>query len=137
MHRSRLFACASSLLLTACSVDVGGVFEKDSGTHAGSLVVGDEPFAVKSGAAVLAQGGNAVDAVTATYFALAVTYPVAAGLGGGGICIVHDAASRRNEEFDFLARDASGGGPYAVAGNVRGFSLMQSVYGIVPWQRVV
>lgn len=97
--------------------------------------MGDEPFAVRAGASVLAQGGSAVDAVTATYFALAVTYPVAAGLGGGGICIVHDAVTGRNEEFDFLARDASGGGPFAVPGNVRGFAMMQNAYGALPWQR--
>lgn len=103
--------------------------------RSGSLVVGDEPLAVRAGASVLSQGGSAVDAVTATYFALAVTYPVAAGLGGGGICIVHDSATGRTEEFDFLARDASGGGPFAVPGNVRGFALMQNDYGALPWQR--
>lgn len=140
MLRSRFLVCVSGLLLlSACSLDISGAFGPDngagSGAHAGSLVVGDEPFAVKSGAAIVAQGGSAVDAVTATYFTLAVTYPAAAGLGGGGICIVHDAVTGQNEEFDFLARDASGGGAYAVPGNVRGFALMQSAYGAVPWQR--
>ncbi len=101
------------------------------------MVVGDEPFAVRAGAALLSQGGSAVDAVTATYFTLAVTYPAAAGLGGGGICIVHDAATGQNEEFDFLARDAGAGGSFAIPGNVRGFALMQSIYGTVPWQRDV
>lgn len=108
-----------------------------SGARSGSLVVGDEPFAVQAGAAMLAQGGSAVDAVTATYFTLAVTYSAAAGLGGGGICMVHDAATGQNEEFDFLARDAGGGGAYAIPGNVRGFALMQSAYGTLPWQRDV
>ena len=98
-------------------------------------MVGDEPFAVRAGASVLAQGGSAVDAVTATYFALAVTFPAAAGLGGGGICIVHDAVTGQNREFDFLARDASGGGSFAVPGNVRGFAMMQNAYGALPWQR--
>jgi gamma-glutamyltranspeptidase/glutathione hydrolase len=85
----------------------------------------------------LAYGGNAVDAVTATYFALSVTYPVAAGLGGGGLCIVHDPAHSRTEAFDFLAREPGRGGAYAVPGNVSGFSLLQASYGILPWQRVV
>lgn len=142
MLRSRVLACVSSLLLSACSIDLSGSLGLSGGGAAGgnrtaSLVVGDEPFAVRTGASILSQGGSAVDAVTAAYFTLSVTYPVAAGLGGGGICIVHDAASGRNEEFDFLARDSSGGGAYAVPGNVRGFALMQSMYGTLPWQRDV
>ena len=125
--------------MSGCTFDLGGTVGLDDAGASGAsaLVVGDEPFAVKVGAQALAQGGTAADAATAMYFALSVTYPVAAGLGGGGICIVHDAASGRTEEFDFLARDSSGGGAYAVPGNVRGFGLLQSQYGALPWQRDV
>ena len=143
MFRSHLFAGAAGLLLLAgCSVDVGSLNLGSSlgmgGTaKATALVVGDEPFAVRVGAITLAQGGDAVDAATAMYFALSVTYPVAAGLGGGGICIVHDSARSQSQEFDFLARDAAGGGAYAIPGNVRGFALMQSAYGTLPWQKVI
>jgi gamma-glutamyltranspeptidase/glutathione hydrolase len=147
MFCSRILAgIAGLLLLSSCSVDLGlgdrlGLGDLGLGGTNGEsnvgLVVGDEPFAVKAGAAILAQGGDAVDAATAMYFALAVTYPVAGGLGGGGICIVHDPATNRNEEFDFLARDAAGGGAYGVPGNVRGFALMQTAYGVLPWQRVI
>jgi gamma-glutamyltranspeptidase/glutathione hydrolase len=115
------------------SLGVGG----GSGARTGSLIVGDEPIAVRAGATILSEGGSAVDAVTATYFTLATTFPIAAGLGGGGICIVHDGAWGRSEEFDFLPRDASSGGPYAVPGNVRGFAIMQNSYGRLPWQRDV
>ncbi len=108
-----------------------------SGATAHALAVGDEPFAVKAGAAILAEGGSAADAATAMYFTLAVTYPVAAGLGGGGICVVRDAASGQSEEFDFLAHDANAKGAYAVPGNVRGFAMLQSIYGALPWQRDV
>lgn len=100
-------------------------------------VVGDEPRAVEVGATVMGQGGDAADAAAATYFALSVTYPMAAGIGGGGICIVYDPSSKKADEFDFLARDTSGGGPYAIPGNVAGFALLQSTYGRLPWQRVV
>jgi gamma-glutamyltranspeptidase/glutathione hydrolase len=126
------------LLLTGCSLDIGSTVGL-SGTEgtAGALVVGDEPFAVRTGAAILGQGGNAVDAATAMYFALSVTYPVAAGLGGGGICIVHDPAKNTTQEFDFEARDAAQPGAYAVPGNVRGFAVMQASYGALPWQKVV
>jgi len=139
MFYSRALAgLAGMLLLAGCSVDIGSSVGLGSATATpGALVVGDEPFAVQSGAAILAQGGNAVDAATAMYFALSVTYPVAAGLGGGGICIVHDPVKNQTQEFDFVPRDAAGGGAYAVPGNVRGFALMQMAYGALPWQKVV
>jgi len=138
LYSRALAGLAGMLLLAGCSVDIGSSvgLGGSSATH-GALVVGDEPFAVQAGAAILAQGGNAVDAATAMYFALSVTYPMAAGLGGGGICIVHDPVKNQTQEFDFLARDAAGGGAFAVPGNVRGFALMQMAYGAVPWQKVV
>jgi gamma-glutamyltranspeptidase/glutathione hydrolase len=125
---------AASLVFCGCSVDLGLAPEQPK---SGAFVVGDEPYAVKAAAAVMTQGGNAADAATAMYFALAVTYPVAAGLGGGGICLVHDPASGRNEEFDFLARSSASGGAFAVPGNVRGFAALQAAFGRLPWQRVI
>ena len=139
MLYSRVLAGLAGMLLVAgCSVDIGSsVGLGGTTTTPGALVVGDEPFAVQAGAAILAQGGNAADAATAMYFALSVTYPVAAGLGGGGICIVHDPVKNQTQEFDFLPRDAAGGGAYGVPGNVRGFALMQMANGALPWQKVV
>jgi gamma-glutamyltranspeptidase / glutathione hydrolase len=128
---------AGIMLLAGCSIDLGGTLGLDGAAKPAALAVGDEPFAVKAGAATLAAGGSAADAAAAMYFALSVTYPVAAGLGGGGICIVHDPARNQSEEFDFLTRDAAGGGAYAVPGNVRGFAQLQAAYGKLPWQKVV
>lgn len=128
----RALAVAASALLASCSVLDGSPGRPPSGE-----VVGDEPLAVEAGANILAHGGNAADAAAATYFALAVTYPVAAGLGGGGICIVYNSTSEKAEEFDFLPREAAGGGPYAIPGNVAGFALLQSADGRLPWQRIV
>jgi len=48
------------------------------------IVAGPEPYAVRAGVDVLKQGGNAFDAAVAVGFALAVTYPSAGNLGGGG-----------------------------------------------------
>src|SRR6202051_3298209 len=134
MFCSRILAAAAVFFSVAACSMMGNSGSKLPG---GGLLVGDEPNAVEAGARVLAHGGNAVDAATATYFALSVTYPVAAGLGGGGLCIVDDSARSRMEAFDFLARDAGHDGPYAVPGNVAGFALMQASYGRLPWQRVV
>ena len=85
----------------------------------------------------MAQGGNAVDAATALYFSLSVTYPVAAGLGGGGICLIHEPTKGQNVEYDFLVRDTLGRGAFGVPGNVRGFASMHAAYGALPWQRVI
>jgi gamma-glutamyltranspeptidase / glutathione hydrolase len=134
----RLAGIVGLVFLTACSSSSDEQAPADHpATYAGGFVVGDEPFAVQSAASILAQGGSAADAATAMYFALAVTYPVAAGLGGGGVCVVHDQQSGQNEAFDFLARDAAGGGAFAVPGNVRGFAALQASYGRLPWQRDV
>jgi len=138
MFCSRYLAGAAGIfLLAGCSIDLGGSLGLGGSDKTSAQVVGDEPFAVKVGAATLAQGGDAVDAATAMYFALSVTYPVSAGLGGGGICIVQDPTRNQSEEFDFLTHDAAGGGNYAVPGNVRGFALMQGAYGSLPWQKLV
>jgi gamma-glutamyltranspeptidase/glutathione hydrolase len=53
------------------------------------MVVAQEARAARIGAAILEKGGNAVDAALAIGFAMAVTYPRAGNLGGGGFMIVH------------------------------------------------
>lgn len=102
----------------------------------GGIAVADEPLAARAGATALAANGSAVDAVATMFFTMTATYPVAAGLGGGGLCLVRDASGRVTE-FDFLARAPARQGAYAVPGAVRGFADMQRQYGALPWQRVV
>ncbi|MHC4839270.1 MAG: gamma-glutamyltransferase family protein, partial [Planctomycetota bacterium] len=57
-------------------------------------VASSQPDATAVGLAVLEDGGNAVDAAIAVHFALAVTYPYAGNLGGGGFLLVREADGR-------------------------------------------
>jgi gamma-glutamyltranspeptidase/glutathione hydrolase len=55
------------------------------------MVVAQEGQAARIGVDILKRGGNAIDAAVAVGFALAVTYPRAGNLGGGGFMVIHRA----------------------------------------------
>ena len=65
------------------------------------MMVSQERVASEVGAAILAQGGNAIDAAVATGFALAVTLPRAGNLGGGGFMLVYLAEQQRTVAIDY------------------------------------
>src|SRR3954451_4435437 len=90
--RIRLFVAAGLAAMTAAPLHAGraqaphdsaGMVLSRSG-----LVISSSALASDVGASILRKGGNAVDAAVATAFALAVTYPGAGNIGGGGFMVV-------------------------------------------------
>ncbi len=65
------------------------------------MVVAQEKTAARIGADVLRRGGNAVDAAVATGFAMAVSYPRAGNIGGGGFMIIHSAERHEDVAIDY------------------------------------
>ena len=65
------------------------------------MVVAQEKIAAHVGADVLKRGGNAVDAAVATGFAMAVTYPRAGNIGGGGFMVIHLAERHQDAAVDY------------------------------------
>lgn len=64
------------------------------------MVVSASTLASKVGVEILKKGGNAIDAAIATGFALAVTYPAAGNIGGGGFMVIH-LANGKSTTLDF------------------------------------
>jgi gamma-glutamyltranspeptidase/glutathione hydrolase len=114
------------------------------------------PIASAAGARVLREGGNAIDAAVATSLALAVTFPQAGNLGGGGFLLYaphvgdpvfldyRETAPRnvraelfmRGGERDEL-RSTRGALPVAVPGTVAGLAEALERYGTLSWAKVI
>ena len=77
---------------------------KEIRTKDKGLVVSAHPLASEAGAKVLKMGGNAYDAVIATQYALAVVYPQAGNIGGGGFLV---GVKNNGEKFTIDFRETA------------------------------
>lgn len=120
------------------------------------MVASDAALAADVGVRVLQAGGNAIDAAVATAFALAVVYPEAGNIGGGGFLVAH-LADGMTAALDFREKaplaatrdmflDASGNVTSAslighrasgVPGAVAGLWAAHQRFGSKPWQELM
>lgn len=122
------------------------------------MVVSAHPLASAAGLQMLKAGGNAVDAAVATTFAISVTEPYSAGIGGGGFLLLRSGQTGAIKALDFRERaplaatrnmylDAQGkvrpnlstDGYLAVGvpGTVAGLYEVHRQYGKLPWKTLV
>src|ERR1700761_3536899 len=87
---------------------------KPATSSKGGIVAAQSRRAATIGAEVLAAGGDCIDAVVATTFALGVLEPWNSGLGGGGAMVLYRARDDRYEVIDYGMRPPNGprGGEY-------------------------
>lgn len=135
-----LGASLGTLLLTGCGLGLGGETEPEeaklkSVSGFAGLAAADEPRAAVIGRDILGNNGNAADAAVAMGFAMSVTMPSRAGLGGGGACVIHKRREKAQEALAFLPKPGAEGGQ--VPGTPRGLAALHARYGNLPWSQVV
>jgi len=122
------------------------------------MVVSAEKFATLAGLEVLKEGGNAIDAAVTVGFTLAVTFPRAGNIGGGGFMLVHLNEGNKTIAIDyrekapkaatkdmFLDKDGNVDNEKSrnsihsvgVPGTVAGLILALENYGTIPLQRAL
>ena len=143
-----------SFLLTSTSFAEGG---RTPLRVKNGIVTSSSKLASEVGVEVLKQGGNAVDAAIATAFALAVTWPSAGNIGGGGFMVYHgdnghattfdfrEKAPLASTERMYLGLDGNvvansnhiGALAVGVPGTVAGLWKSHQELGSLPWSELV
>jgi gamma-glutamyltranspeptidase/glutathione hydrolase len=153
------FACKGNSSSTGVGPNKGYEIEENAAVSGErGMVVSVDECASRVGIDILKKGGNAVDAAVAVGFALAVTYPAAGNIGGGGFMILRFPDDREPVALDFreiapgkatadmylgengqYVKDSSLYGYLAVGvpGTVKGFELAIQRYGTLGWDDII
>ncbi len=136
----------------------GASADNAAATGKNGMVVSVDEYASRIGIEILKKGGNAVDAAVAVGFALAVTYPSAGNIGGGGFMIIRFPETKEAVALDFreiapgraaadmylddegeYVKEKSLFGHLAVGvpGTLKGFELAMEKYGSLKWGDVI
>lgn len=153
---NRVFPLLLAITLVACNPAIRK--ESVNGRITDSaMVVCAHPLAAQIGAAILRKGGHAVDAAIATQLALAVVYPSAGNLGGGGFLLLreHDGTLAALDYREMAPASAAttmyldesgniidglsskGHRSHGVPGTVAGLIAAHAKYGKLPWKELV
>ena len=169
-NQSHFIRCRSGVLLAAAFILLGTAACQRPATMSPFSYKGEKrvvaahgaiatahPLATEVGRMVLEEGGNAVDAAVAAQFALAVVYPEAGNIGGGGFMIIH-LKDGRDTAVDFrekapgtATRDMyldsagqadpelsrNGALSAGVPGTVAGLELAHDLFGKLPMKRLI
>jgi len=84
-----IFIVLAIVLVAACSPKPESVVPTPSGASGQHAVAMPDEFAAQVAIDIMNQGGNAIDAAIAAQFSLAVTFPEAGNIGGGGFMVIH------------------------------------------------
>ncbi|MEX2141835.1 MAG: gamma-glutamyltransferase [Pirellulales bacterium] len=143
--------CVSTWLISSNLVAQQPQSDERRRTGHQGMVVAVCPLAADAGLQALKRRGNAVDAAIATAFALAVTWPEAGNIGGGGFMLVHAGKGNQPVVVDYRETApaaatenmfAGKGEPsqyrlVGVPGTVAGLVLAHEKFGSLPWRELV
>src|SRR6185295_18844154 len=151
----RLRPLAAVLSLAFSTAPLPGAFEPAPSGRGGAIASNDAR-ATAIGLEILKGGGNAVDAAVATALALAVVFPEAGNLGGGGFAVIKKGDELRALDFRETAPAAATRGMYldehgaprpsastvgplatGVPGSPAGLWELHHRFGALPWARIV
>jgi gamma-glutamyltranspeptidase / glutathione hydrolase len=152
---SNLTRRAAIISIGASAIATGASAARASRLTNGAVAGPDQPGA-QAGADILAMGGNAVDAAVAIGFALAVTYPEAGNLGGGGFMTVlmrgrpyfldyRETAPAAASQSMYLGPDGNvienrsliGNQAVGIPGTVHGMAVAHARFGKLSWGQVL